>query len=607
MRLGPVIAAGLFAPTALAATSFETFNPLLRYRPHSQKRSTEVPPVVRRQTSTSPFLNANTTKFAVDGNGIPDVDFDVGESYAGTLPVGNVGNSTDGQMFFWFFPTAAADQPKEIIIWLNGGPGCSSLSGMIQENGPFQWQSGTFKPNANPWSWHQLTNVVWVEQPIGTGFSTGTVTAQSEDDVAQQFMGFWRNFVDAFGLQGYKIYVTGESYAGAYCPFISSNMLDANDTTYFNVNGMLIYDPVITGGSAGIAPTNYFVDYWRNVMPFNDSTAASIANASKSCGFDDFTDKYLTFPPSGQQPDVCAQPGINADCTNYIDGCDVFDAAFSAIFDINPGFNIYQVGQILPVPDDVLGFPTSIMYTAPGRQIYFNRTDVKQAIHAPLDVNWEICAEKSVFAGGDNSDPSSYRAIPNVIDRTKNVQIAHGTMDMVLLANGTLLGIQNMTWGGQMGFQSEPRDPLFVPHHPNPDVAGSSGQGVLGTWHSERGLTWALVDLTGHMVPTWQAGVAFRQIEVLLGRVENLASTTAFPIYSNATQPDASQLGFGTAWYGFEDASSGISEPARATAGKTSGSMSLTMRRGSFTDSIGKDTVYKVLGLSLSLLLILGL
>lgn len=42
-------------------------------------------------------------------------------------------------------------------------------------------------------------------------------------------------------------------------------MLDANDTTYFNVNGMLIYDPVISGGSAGIAPTNYFVEYWRNV------------------------------------------------------------------------------------------------------------------------------------------------------------------------------------------------------------------------------------------------------------------------------------------------------------------------------------------------------
>lgn len=75
-------------------------------------------------------------------------------------------------------------------------------------------------------------------------------------------------------------------------------------------------------------------------MPFNDSVATSIANASKNCGFDEFTDKYLTFPPSGQQPDVCQQPGINADCTNYLDGCDVFDTAFNALFEINPGFNI---------------------------------------------------------------------------------------------------------------------------------------------------------------------------------------------------------------------------------------------------------------------------
>lgn len=195
---------------------------------------------------------------------------------------------------------------------------------------------------------------------------------------------------------------------------------------------------------------------------------------------------------------------------------------------------------------------------------------MKQAIHAPLDVNWAICAEQPVFAGGDSSDPSSYRAIPNVVDRTRNVQIAHGTMDMVLLANGTLLAIQNMTWGGQMGFQSEPREPLFAPLHPNPEVAGSSGSGVLGTWHSERGLTWALIELTGHMVPTWQAAVAFRQVEVLLGRVENLASTAAFPQYANATQPDASQLGFGTAWYGFGDASSGVGgEQARATSGQS--------------------------------------
>jgi carboxypeptidase D len=92
-------------------------------------------------------------------------------------------------------------------------PGCSSLEGALQENGPVLWQQGQHYPVANPWSWHHITNVVYVDQPVGTGFSTGNITAENEEDVARQFNGFWKNFVDIFQLQGYKIYVTGESYA----------------------------------------------------------------------------------------------------------------------------------------------------------------------------------------------------------------------------------------------------------------------------------------------------------------------------------------------------------------------------------------------------------
>lgn len=239
---------------------------------------------------------------------------------------------------------------------------------------------------------------------------------------------------------------------------------------------------------------------------------------------------------------------MNTDCNSYKDGCDVFSFAVDAIWEINPGFNIYQVAQLSPVPSDPLGFASSMMYTSPGNQIYFNRTDVKRAIHAPLDVDWTVCTGTPVFADpGDDSDPSSYKAIPNVIEKTNNVQIGHGTMDMVLLANGTLIAIQNMTWNGAMGFRSAPKEPLFVPHHPNPNVTGSSGQGVLGTWHEERGLTWLLIELTGHMVPGWQPGVAFRQLQVLLGRIPSLNATEAFPQYSDTVQPDQSTLGFGTA------------------------------------------------------------
>jgi len=53
--------------------------------------------------------------------------------------------------------------------------------------------------------------VVWIEQPVGTGFSQGIPTATDETEVAAQFMGFWENFMDTFDLQGRKVFITGES------------------------------------------------------------------------------------------------------------------------------------------------------------------------------------------------------------------------------------------------------------------------------------------------------------------------------------------------------------------------------------------------------------
>jgi hypothetical protein len=60
---------------------------------------------------------------------------------------------------------------------------------------------------------HTLTNVIYVEQPVGTGFTTGKATITSEEELATQFMGFWKNFIDTFGMHGYKVYISGESYA----------------------------------------------------------------------------------------------------------------------------------------------------------------------------------------------------------------------------------------------------------------------------------------------------------------------------------------------------------------------------------------------------------
>ncbi|CAL8577505.1 hypothetical protein XPA_003330 [Xanthoria parietina] len=99
---------------------------------------------------------------------------------------------------------------------------------------------------------------------------------------------------------------------------------------------------------------------------------------------------------------------------------------------------------------------------------------------------------------------------------------------MILIANGTLLMIQNMTWGGKQGFQEKPAGEFFVPYHEEASLSTVAGAGVFGTTHTERGLTWVEVALTGHMVPQYAPSAAYRQMEFLLGRIDSLTQTGSF-------------------------------------------------------------------------------
>ena len=78
---------------------------------------------------------------------LPDVNFDIGEMYSGLIPIDE--KNASRALFFMFNPTIG-NPVDEITIWLNGGPGCSSLEGFFQENGKFLWQPGTFAPAQNP-------------------------------------------------------------------------------------------------------------------------------------------------------------------------------------------------------------------------------------------------------------------------------------------------------------------------------------------------------------------------------------------------------------------------------------------------------------------------
>lgn len=99
-----------------------------------------------------------------------------------------------------------------------------------------------------------------------------------------------------------------------------------------------------------------------------------------------------------------------------------------------------------------------------------------------------------------------------------------------------------MTWGGAQGFQTAPKDPFYVPYHNEVSLSTLAASGVMGTTHTERGLTYVGIALSGHMVPQYQPTAAYRQLEVLLGRVSSLSSVDPFTTDANVTQVSASEL-----------------------------------------------------------------
>ncbi|KAH7350830.1 Alpha/Beta hydrolase protein [Rhexocercosporidium sp. MPI-PUGE-AT-0058] len=518
MRFSNIVSA-LALTASVASAAFHSGRSLKHVGKADKPRKIQqrVAPVkTHDRRSTTQYLTNSTAKYSVDGNAIPEVDFDIGESYAGLMPISKAANESS-QLYFWFFPSENPAASDEILIWLNGGPGCSSLEGLLQENGPFSWQYGTPKPVPNPYTWVNLTNVVWIEQPVGTGFSQGIPTATDETEVAAQFMGFWENFVDTFALQGRKVFITGES---------SSAMLDKNDTTYFNLEATMMYDPsTSTSAIQQQIPAVQFVDYWAGLHPFNDSYKAFLHNMSDSCGYTAYLEKYLTFPPPGPFPVKLPGTDVNGRTT---EDCDVFDAIYYEIFWLNPCWDVYHVAATCPQLWDVLGFPGSQTYLPEGETIYFNRTDVQKAINAPIG-NWEECAGGILET--DNSPPSGLSVLPGVIERSKRTIIGHGALDMLFIANGTLLMIQNMTWNGAQGFTKTPSDPFYVPLYlEEQSLSTLAASGVLGTTHTERGLTWVSIDLAGHMVPQFAPSAAYRHLEFLLGRVESLSLNASFTI-----------------------------------------------------------------------------
>ncbi|KAI0666135.1 alpha/beta-hydrolase [Trametes maxima] len=440
------------------------------------------------------FSDPRASEFYVDGTTIPEIGWDVGPSWSGLIPISSHANETR-KLFFWFFPPGPQGSLDDIIFWTNGGPGCSSLEGLLQETGPFQWSYGQARPTQNEFSWTNLSSVLFVEQPVGTGFSQGEPNIHNEDELAAQVVGFLQQFLDIFKeLRHKKLYLTD----------IANYIYEHPKQLDLSLKGFWISDPVLGHDVVqNQIPAVDFVHKYEHVFALNETFLAHIDRVAERCGYAGYVKKHVKFPPKGLLP----LPGKS---TEADDGCDVWDEIIDAALVVNPAFNIYRIFDTWPILWDVLGFPGT--FSQEQSPIYFDREDVKRAIHAPLNVTWSECSDIDVFPHGDASPAPAFTVLPNVIEKSERSVIAHGLADFILIAEGARIVIQNMTWNGKQGFHNPIKEDSFV----------VDGMGALGTAHTERGLSYVEVELSGHMVPQFSPRAAFQSMEYLLGFREKL-------------------------------------------------------------------------------------
>lgn len=255
----------------------------------------------------------------------------------------------------------------------------------------------------------------------------------------------------------------------------------------------------------------------------------AIRAKADSCNYTSYLDTYLAFPPPAGPFPVLPDP-----YASETGACDIFDDVYNAALLVNPCFNIYHITETCPHPYSVLGIVNQGDYSPSSLQIYFNRTDVQAAINAPIGTNWMQCTDVDVFGnGGDTGSdqslgPAQDGVLQHVIESINNTIIGVGNLDFLLATNGTLLALQNVTWNGQQGFQEFPGKPFYVPFHPEYNGGALSAAGTVGLWGTERGLTFYSVELSGHELPGYAPGAAYRVIEKLLGRIDNLGEVGDF-------------------------------------------------------------------------------
>ncbi|CAH0700355.1 unnamed protein product [Spodoptera exigua] len=184
------------------------------------------------------------------------------KSYSGFLTVNETYNSN---IFFWYFPVLNKPvNESPWIIWLQGGPGASSLTGLFDEIGPFTVVNSTLK--RNPHTWLHNHSLLFIDNPVGTGYSFTEHVDGFTTDMATYSSHLFialKQFLQIFPeLKSVPLYLAGESYAGKYVPAMAMEIHKRKDKlgSEINLQGLIIgnayVDPEVISHIA--LPFHYF-------------------------------------------------------------------------------------------------------------------------------------------------------------------------------------------------------------------------------------------------------------------------------------------------------------------------------------------------------------
>uniref|UniRef100_A0A7N1A478 Carboxypeptidase n=1 Tax=Kalanchoe fedtschenkoi TaxID=63787 RepID=A0A7N1A478_KALFE len=393
---------------------------------------------------------------------------------AGYYPIKH---SYDAKMFYFFFESRAS-KADPLVIWLSGGPGCSSSVALFYENGPF-YINNDLTLRWNDYGWDKASNILFVDQPTGTGFSYSSDKLDirhNEAEVSNDLYDFLQAFFqDHPELANNDFYITGESYAGHYAPALASRINEANkgmEGIHINLKGLAI----------GNGLTNPELQYQAYIDFALDN---KLISRSKHTWIIDIV------PQCVEQIRRCQteEPA----CRDAFSTC--FEI-FTGILNVAGNINYYDIRKPCEKKDDGC-------YDFSKVDNFLRLGTVREALgigHIKFD-SAKSCSDPVYDAMLNDWMKDCQPFVPPLLEEGIKVLIYAGEYDLFFNWLGNLKWVNAMPWSGQKG---------FVAANNNSYIVGGKEVGSIKSFGS---LTFMKVYNAGHLVPMDQPEVSLQMIK----------------------------------------------------------------------------------------------